>query len=236
VTSTTGSLPAVIAHRGASATHPENTIAAFEAAILQGADGVELDVRRTADGRMAICHDAHLPDGRLVAATAAADLPADICDLAAALDACGPLRVVNVEIKNWIDDPDFDPDASLATKVADLVASRGERDRVLVSCFHLPTIDRLRELDAAIATAWLVTDASDHDAVVGTAASHGHRALHPHHAFVNESLVERAHGAGLAVNVWTCDEPDRIRWLAAIGVDGIVTNVPDVARAALEAG
>jgi glycerophosphoryl diester phosphodiesterase len=234
VTSAPGQRPAVIAHRGASATHPENTVAAFEAAVAMGADGVELDVRRTLDGRMAVCHDAHLPDGRLLAATPFSELPGEVCDLAAALDACRPLAVVNIEIKNWVDDPDFDPDAALATKVADLVAARGERERALVSSFHLPTIDRVHQLDPAIPTGWLVTDASNHDVVVGNAASHGHRAIHPHHAFVNEALVERAHSAGLTVNVWTCDEPDRIRWLASIGVDGIVTNVPDVALAALE--
>ena len=65
--------------------------------------------------------------------------------------------------------------------------------------------------------------------------SRGHVAVHPHHAFVTPALVHAAHAAGLVVNTWTCDDPDRIRWLAAIGVDGIVTNVPDVARAALAA-
>ena len=58
-------------------------------------------------------------------------------------------------------------------------------------------------------------------------------AVHPHHAFVNEDLVRIAHDAGLAVNTWTVDDPERIRWLADLGVDGIITNVPDVALAAL---
>jgi glycerophosphoryl diester phosphodiesterase len=50
---------------------------------------------------------------------------------------------------------------------------------------------------------------------------------------VNEDLVIAAHAAGLAVNTWTCDDPDRIRWLADLGVDAVVTNVPDVALTAL---
>jgi glycerophosphoryl diester phosphodiesterase len=226
----------VIAHRGASASHPENTVAAFEAAVLHGAHGVELDVRRSADGAMAVCHDATLGDGRLVVETVWSDLPAAVCDLATALDACRPLEVVNVEIKNWPGDADFDPDARLAEQVVELIDARDERDRTLVSCFHLPTIDRVHALDAMLPTAWLLVDASDAGGAVETAARHGHGAIHPHHAYVTSELVERAHAAGLAVNTWTCDEPDRIRWLASVGVDAVVTNAPDVARAALNEG
>ena len=57
--------------------------------------------------------------------------------------------------------------------------------------------------------------------------------MHPHHAFVTEDFVTIAHAAGLAVNTWTCDEPDRIRWLAELGVDAVVTNVPAIALEAL---
>jgi glycerophosphoryl diester phosphodiesterase len=69
--------------------------------------------------------------------------------------------------------------------------------------------------------------------LVERAAERGHVAIHPHHAFVNETLLRLAHDAGLAVNTWTCDDPERIRWLADVGTDAVVTNVPDVALAAL---
>ena len=59
----------VIGHRGASRAERENTLEAFHAAVAQGADGVELDVRRTADGALAVHHDAHLPDGRAIVLT-----------------------------------------------------------------------------------------------------------------------------------------------------------------------
>ena len=65
----------VIAHRGASRAAPENTVAAFRRAAEMGADMVELDVRRTADGQLAIHHDAHLPDGRAVCDVVSAELP-----------------------------------------------------------------------------------------------------------------------------------------------------------------
>ena len=225
----------VIAHRGASSAFPENTEAAFAGAIAQGADGVELDVRRTADGRLALSHDDTLPDGRLVVETGFADLPPDMIDLAHALDVCAPLAVVNTEIKNWPDDKDFDPTDRLAADVVALLAARGELDdgRHLISCFHLPTVDRVHELAPGLATAWLLGLVEDPSALIGKAAARGHVAVHPHHAFVNETFVSHAHAAGLAVNTWTCDEPDRIRWLADLGVDGVVTNVPDVALTAL---
>jgi glycerophosphoryl diester phosphodiesterase len=225
----------VIAHRGSSAAFPENTLAAFAGAVAHGADGVELDVRRTADGRLALSHDDTLPDGRVVAETAWADLPADVPDLASALDACASLAVVNTEIKNWPDDKDFDPTERLAADVVALVAERGELDsgRHLISCFHLPTVDRVHELAPQLPTAWLLFLLDDPAALITKAADRGHVAVHPHHSAVDATFVRLAHDAGLAVNTWTCDDPLRIRQLADLGVDAVVTNVPDVALAAL---
>ena len=79
---------AVIAHRGASAAAPENTLAAFDLARRMGADAVELDVRRTRDGVLVVHHNPGLADGRHIRDTDAADLPATVPDLGAALDAC----------------------------------------------------------------------------------------------------------------------------------------------------
>jgi glycerophosphoryl diester phosphodiesterase len=235
----------VIGHRGASHAAPENSLAAFRAAALMGADGVELDVRRTADGRLAVHHDAHLADGRAIVVTPWEALPPEVAELAAVLDACRGLGVVNVEIKNWPDDVDFDASLGVVEAVVKVLLerSRDERERLLVSCFHLPSVDRVRALAPELATAWLVVGpgadgrspagAEGEEAMVAETAGHGHAALHPHHAFVTPGLVAAAHDTGLAVNAWTCDDPERIAWLAAAGVDGIVTNVPDVALATL---
>jgi glycerophosphoryl diester phosphodiesterase len=224
-------MTAIWAHRGASRAERENTLAAFAAAVAMGADGVELDVRRTADGALAVHHDATLPDGRLLADVAVADLPADVPLLDAALDACGDL-VVNVEIKNLPGEPDFDPEERLATQVARLVADERLHERVLVSSFNLKAVDRCLEVDASVPTAFLVMLAPDRDVagrMVDRARRHGHRALHPHHVGVTPHLVELCRAVGLACNTWTVDDPGRMRELAALGVDAIVTNVPDVA-------
>jgi glycerophosphoryl diester phosphodiesterase len=78
----------IIAHRGASQAEPENTVAAFRAAARAGADGVELDVRRTADDHLVVHHDAVLADGRPLRTVGSAELAAQIPTLDAALDAC----------------------------------------------------------------------------------------------------------------------------------------------------
>src|SRR3954447_13954392 len=100
----------VIGHRGASARFAENTLDAFSGAIDQGADGIELDVRRTLDGALALSHDDTLEDGLVVVETPVGDPPDHVTDLASALDVCRPLAVVNIEIKNWPEDKDFDPE------------------------------------------------------------------------------------------------------------------------------
>ena len=224
--------PIVYAHRGASAVAPENTVEAFELARALGADGVELDVRRCLDATLVLHHDATLPDGRIIVETGRTDLPDTLPDLAIALDVCADM-VVNIEIKNSPGEPDFDPDRAVVDAVVALLEQRGRSDRVIVSCFHLETIDRVKALDPDIATGFLTTiDPMPADGIA-LAVDRGHDAIHPHHLTVDQALVDLARSAGLALNTWTVDDPGRIRQLADLGVDGICTNVPDVARAVI---
>ena len=139
---------------------------------------------------------------------------------------------VNVEIKNHPIDPDYDASMAVAQGVVAEVQRRRAHDRVLVSCFDLGTVDVVRAMDPIVPTAYLVLDPEGATAI-DLAVEHGHQAVHPWAPMVDEALVTRAHDAGLVVNTWTVDDPDRIVELAAWGIDGIVTNVPDVAKAAL---
>lgn len=228
----------VIAHRGASGSRPENTLEAFRHARALGADWVELDVRRSADGVLVVHHDAHLPDGRAIVETRAADLPAPVPALSAALDACAGMGV-NVEIKNDPSEPDFDPAHEIAVAVAQatrawLGPEGAAAGRVIVSSFAMETIDRLRVAAPELPTGWLTFDLRDPAAVVERAVAHGHAAIHPYDPFVDRSLVEQAHAAGLAVYVWTVDDPGRMAELVGMGVDGIITNHPDRARTVLD--
>lgn len=226
--------PQIIAHRGASRAETENTLAAFRRAGLMGADAVELDVRRTRDGAMAVHHDDHLADGRNLVDLAAPELPAHVPQLAGALDACAGMWV-NIEIKNWPEDADFDESDRLAASVANLLGTRGEDHRWVISAFHRPTADAMRTLAPTVRTAWLTVGVRDED-IARTArdlARSGHIALHPWDRHLTRHCVDVCHDNGLQVNVWTVDDPERIKVLADWGVDGIVTNVPDVALSAL---
>lgn len=226
--------PLVYGHRGASAAAPENTLAAFDLARAQGADGVELDVRRTVDGHLVLHHDAVLADGREVASVTRAELSPSVPGLADALDVCVGV-IVNIEIKNIVWEPDFDPDRAVAAEVVGLLASRGGRDTVLVSSFDLRSIDRVKAMEPSLTTGFLTFVDPLPIEGLQQAADNGHDAVHPHEATIDDAVVEAAHQAGLEVNAWTVDDPDRIRTLAGLGVDGVVTNVPDVARRVLGA-
>lgn len=218
-------MTSIFAHRGASAAEPENTVAAFVRAREMAADGVELDVRRHESGVLAVAHDAVL----------GSPLPSSVPDLATALDSCAGMTV-NIEIKNYPGDPDFDETESLAARVVELLHERDRRDDVFISSFGIRCIDRVRALDQSISTAFLVMHAPDDDVIgriIERTRRNGHAGVNPHHVGVTPHLVELAHAAGLTVNPWTVDDPDRIRQLASWGVDRIITNVPDIARAAL---
>ena len=209
----------VIGHRGASAAAPENTPGAFRLAREMGADGVELDVRDASDGSLVVRHD-RLP-------AAADDLQA-LPRLPEVLDACDGL-LVTVEIKNG--HVEFAATVDFVDRVLDELRSRGDPGRWVISSFSRPTVDHCRNRLPEFATALLVDDPAGVD-LEGVAAS-GHAALHPGVRHVEQVLVERCHSAGLAVNTWTCNDPERIVELDALGVDGVCTDVPDVALAAL---
>ena len=224
----------VIAHRGASKVERENTLAAFRRAGEMGADAVELDVRRTADGALAIHHDAKLPDGRLVCEVLAVDLPEHVPSLAEALDACEGMWV-NIEIKNHPIDADYDSTDTLAASVAAHLAVRGQDHRWLISAFNRPTIDAMRTFRPEVRTAWLTEGVreSDWERVSRDLAGSGHIALHPYVKFLEEGCITAFHAAGLEVNSWTVDSPEDMRRIIGWGIDGICTNVPDVALSVL---
>jgi glycerophosphoryl diester phosphodiesterase len=226
-------MPRVIAHRGASKLQRENTLEAFRTAAAVGSDGVELDVRRSADDQLVVHHDSHLADGRLIRATNRDELPEYVPTLAEALDACVNVAIVNVEIKNDPEEEDFDPTDWLAGVTVAHLLHRRDNERWLISSFRRETIDRCRALAPEIRTAWLCVEPPAGSA--SRLAKAGHAAIHPYYLFVTQEFVAECHAEGLAVNVWTCDDPDAMRNLRTWGVDGICTNVPDIAIEVLAA-
>lgn len=225
-------MTAVWAHRGSAERARENTLAAFRAARECGADGVELDVRSTADGVLVVHHDALL-DGRPLADVGAGDLPAWLPTLEAALEECRGLAV-DIEVKNLPTEAGYDPDEGTAVAVARLVTALGPGPGVVISAFAMATVDAARAAGPGVATGWLTLAAFDQMEALHLAVAHQHTALHPRHEAVTPELVAAAHGLGVAVHAWTVDDPERIRELAAAGVDAVITNDPVTALAALD--
>jgi len=222
------SAPTVIAHRGAREAAQENTLPAFRLAREFGAEWVELDVRRTADGVCVVHHDAHLSDGRMLAELTCDELPEFVPSLAEALEECEGMGV-NIEIKNLPSDPDFDAEHLVSDAVAGLVQAYLGPERALVSSFNIDTLDRLHAVDPTIPLAYLF-GIGEPASAVARACAHHMSAIHPYDPLVTASLVERAQDEGLQVNVWTVNDPERMETLIGYGVDGLCTDVPDVAR------
>jgi glycerophosphoryl diester phosphodiesterase len=230
--------PLVLAHRGASHARPENTLAAFATARELGADGVELDARRTADGRLVVHHDPHVDGFGLIFAEPFAALRAarpKIPTLAEALEECAGM-IVNVEIKCLAWEPDADtPDREVVHAVVDLLRATTAPVDLIVSSFDLGAIDACRAFAPEIATGWL-TSGQEVAAAAATAVEHGHAWLNPDRAAAlraSPAEIAEARRSGVRVNVWTVDDPADVTTLAAAGVDAVITNVPDVAFDAL---
>ncbi|MEO5901624.1 MAG: glycerophosphodiester phosphodiesterase, partial [Ilumatobacteraceae bacterium] len=178
------------------------------------------------DGVLVIHHDDHLADGRTIVSLNAAELPTYVPTLGAALDACAGMWV-NVEIKNDPGDTGFDPTESIADETIAHLLARHEDGRWVISCFRIETVDRCRDLAPQVRTAWLTSGVP-----AGTAArlaAGGHSALHPWVRLLTRDVIDDCHANGIAVNTWTCDDPVRMAELIEWGIDGICTNVPDVA-------
>jgi glycerophosphoryl diester phosphodiesterase len=216
-------MTAVFAHRGCTKGFTENTIEAFAEARRLGADGVELDVRLTADGGLAVHHDAEIAGLGTVDQLEVADLPARVPLLADALAVCEGM-VVNVEIKNAPQDPGWDPGEAVAALTAAAIEEAGWTARVIVSSFQPATLRAVQAADGRLALGALWGFAAEVEPGLAQAVEAGFSAVHPFVASVDRDLVERAHAMGLAVNVWTVNAPEDLRAMVAAGVDTVITD------------
>jgi glycerophosphoryl diester phosphodiesterase len=227
--------PLVIAHRGASGHRPENTLPAYELAIAQGADMIEVDLHRTRDGAIVVTHDeapAGLAGRREIAEATLDEVRAldagggeRVPTLEEILDGFGERIPFNLEIKR-ARQHDY-PGIEGATLEA--LAARGLLGRTLFSSFYDPVLQRLRDL-APEARIGLLISRRHPQRALERARALGAEALHPERPLVDAKLVADAHAAGLAVYVFTVDEPGEMERLLTLGVDGLFTNFPDRMR------
>lgn len=214
----------VFGHRGASAHHPENTIAAFAGAIDAGAHGVELDVRLAADGSVVVHHDAHLADGRAIIELDRAALPESVPDLAEVLDLCASITV-NIEIKSDRKDPDFDETYAISHAVVDLVNAAKADERVIITSFDKDAVDCLGESGLSkskLRTGYISMLPPSWSGLV----DRGHTDFNPWFGLVTKKMVANAHNRGLSIGAWTVNEAIQVEVMVDAGVDTIITDDP----------
>jgi glycerophosphoryl diester phosphodiesterase len=220
----------IFAHRGLHAKERENTMAAFEAARNQGADGVEFDVRRTLDGALVVHHDP-VCEGLDIGQTRQRDLPSYVPTLDDAMQACEGLNV-NVEIKNGRDrgETSYDETGDFARQVVRHLQQIDWAGRVIVSCFDQATCAAARSFDADISVGWLLWKV---DLPRALTQSHilGFTAVHPHYKTLDVATMLLARELDLAVNTWTVNSRSALRTMTALGVDCIITDEPARAQA-----
>lgn len=196
----------IFAHRGASADAPENTLTAFLLAAEQGADGIELDVRLTDDQQLLVHHDP-ITGSR-------ADYPSHPT-LDEVFATVGEKFIcINVELK--------ESGNGLEPLVLECIARHQIAERVLLSSFLPEALHNCPGLPCARLFARTIPDDWPEWPV-----------LHPHFALVTEENMALWRGAGKMVNVWTVNDPAELQRLAALGVDGLITDVPKLARSVL---
>lgn len=224
--------PRVWAHRGASDVAPENTLAAFEAARVAGADGIELDVRFDRDGTVVVFHDRDLQrlcgrSGRIedLGAAERKELRVQgepVPTLAEVFGVLGDLEL-NIEIKS--NRPGRE--SALAAATAKVIRQSGRADQVLVSSFDPVALVQFHRHLPDIALALLFGDEQALPLRKGWVGNLiGASVLHPQHTLCTEATVKRWHTAGMPVNAWTVDDPAELARLARIGVDGVFVNDP----------
>lgn len=228
--------PLVIAHRGASAAAHENTLAAFALAAEAGADWVELDTHLATDGQVVVFHNDHYDDGRAVHEVASSDRPDDVPLLGEVLKLCSDTGLgVNVEIKALPGEADAATSTALAEAVMEVLADHANNggqvrdEQLLITSFRPASINQVRR-NGGFPTGLLTVAVDKPAELLNQTANEGHTAINPWDHVVTPELISASHDAGLRVNVWTVNDEARMGELAAWGVDGIITDRPDVAR------
>jgi glycerophosphoryl diester phosphodiesterase len=242
--------PILFAHRGASAYAPENTLEAFQLAFQQGADGIELDVKLSADGEVVVIHDAtlerttnghgrveSLPLIKLRSLDTGSYFSEDfrgakIPTLKEVFKIAGGIGIINIELTNY-----STPHDTLVQKVCELVRSHGLQKRVLFSSFLAHNLvkaaGQLPEVPRGLLAlpGWKGAWARSFGFMFGD-----YHALHSHLSDADPQQIQRVHRLKRRAHVWTANTEEEVRRLKDWDVDGIFTDDPPTALRALGRG
>lgn len=243
----------IVAHRGASAQLPENTMEAYRRAVELGADAIELDVHLTQDGQLAVIHDETLDrttDGSGPVAAQTMDVLRRFDAGFNFADADGefPFRGKGMtiptlpEVLAWLPEgiglvvEIKAREAADATVEALRDAPVRRAGAVSVISFDEAAIDRAHDLDPELATGYLLVPTQAFEPALRWAVEHGHIGVNPWEGDLGMDpapALSQALAYGRRVGCYVVNDPERMQQLAAYGLWGFVTDVPDVARAAL---
>lgn len=241
--------PLIIAHRGASAMAPENTLAAFRLAKELGADGIELDVMLSVDERLVVIHDQNvkrttngqgkvdqMPWDELKNLDAGSKFGEQFSGehlplLDQVFEELGGKFLINIELKNYAT-----PRDQLTQKVIELILKMGLKDSVILSSFNARNLLKAERLEPAIPRGLLTLPGFPGIPYRGWLGKRYHyTALHPYFKDVDSKMINRLHSHEKNVNVWTVDKPDDLLRMRDLGVDMVICNDPTHARQVIEA-
>lgn len=235
--------PYIYAHRGSSLCAPENTLAAFILALEQGADGIELDVKLSSDGELVVIHDqtvnrttqgngrvSHLTLEQLRSLDAGSWKDSSfagekIPTLAEVFETVGGRTTIMIELTNYLSI--FD---NLPQKVVQLVQKYKLEDSVIFSSFLPANLAKVRRLLPEAPLGNLLLQGLP--GRIGHALSERLVSVNycqPHYTAVSRELVEKKKQAGKKVNVWTVNTPELMHEMIGYGVDGLITDNPQLA-------
>lgn len=245
----------VISHRGANKQAPQNTIPAFEKSLEIGVDGFENDVHLTKDGIPVVCHNYTIDEtsngkGEISSMTLEELRSYDfgsyfhdnfkgtqIPTLEEFLTLCetADIEIMNIELKTPLNG-----EKDIVKKTIDAVKAHNLFDKLLISSFSPELLVECKKIDPACKTGYLY---SPNKKIAYQKMMFGYVKfakeikadyLHPHFSMVTKHYVKKLHENGIKVNVWTVDKPETATRLLKCGVDGLITDVPDVMNAIIE--
>jgi glycerophosphoryl diester phosphodiesterase len=210
----------IIGHRGA-ANHTENTIPAFESAIAQGVDGIELDVRQTSDGLLAVVHDSVVGERAVKSTTyeVLKSLPDgyEVPLLIDVLKKFGKKTLLDIELKH----------EGIEEAAVELIKRYCNPEKTVVSGFNADSLSKVHELLPELQLGYIYNRTQDeelrHNCPIDIVI--------PQFRLASREYIAEVHDEGLAVWAWTVNEEDEARRLINLGVDGLITDHPDKVRA-----
>ena len=239
----------VHAHRGASAYAPENTLPAFRLAIEMGADGFENDIHLTKDKVFAVCHDSTINrtstgSGSIREMTLAELKQYDfgvkfsekfagtrISSLDEVLEVTHGMDILNIELKGPL------PEGQDLDEALSILYTSLEKylcvERTIISTFEHAWGGRIKELYPDLKVGLLYGDHLTPEETLTLVEKYKADAIHPELSGLTPAIVAACHAKCILINTWTVDSPEAIRRAIDLGVDGIITNVPDKVLAAL---